>query len=180
MVLFLFQMVFMDTALTIVTGSVQSAGSTSRFASPLSFMGAITYPLFAHWAWGGGWLYKLGANFGLGAWLLLTLPDPGLCTRSAALLLSRSRMIIGPRIGKYNRDGSPNAIPGHDIVIVLTGCFILAFGWFGFNPGSTLARLGTALAHQLCCREYDAGRMLPALLVQFSTCGSGTASLMLR
>src|SRR5213078_1220946 len=48
-------------------------------------------------------------------------------------------MIIGPRIGKYNRDGSPNAIPGHDITMVLLGCFILAFGWFGFNPGSTLA-----------------------------------------
>src|SRR5207244_6846383 len=51
-------------------------------------------------------------------------------------------MIIGPRIGKYNRDGSPNPIPGHDITMVLTGCFILAFGWFGFNPGSTLGASG--------------------------------------
>jgi len=51
-------------------------------------------------------------------------------------------MILGPRIGKFNRDGTPNAIPGHDLVIVLTGCFILAFGWFGFNPGSTLGASG--------------------------------------
>src|SRR5437660_11758847 len=51
-------------------------------------------------------------------------------------------MILGPRIGKYTRDGKPNAIPGHDMVLVLTGCFILAFGWFGFNPGSTLAASG--------------------------------------
>ena len=51
-------------------------------------------------------------------------------------------MIVGPRIGKYNRDGKPNAIIGHDIVIVLTGCFILAFGWFGFNPGCTLGASG--------------------------------------
>src|SRR5207244_3991198 len=51
-------------------------------------------------------------------------------------------MIVGPRIGKYNRDGSPNAMPGHDITMVLLGCFILAFGWFGFNPGSTLGASG--------------------------------------
>jgi len=67
-------------------------------------------------------------------------------------------MIIGPRIGKYNRDGSSNAMPGHDIVIVLTGCFILAFGWFGFNPGSTLGASG-ALAHQHDRGRHNVGRV---------------------
>ena len=67
-----------------------------------------------------------------------TSPVPAWCTRSAASRRWRCRMIIGPRIGKFTREGKPNAMPGHDMVIVLTGCFILAFGWFGFNPGSTL------------------------------------------
>jgi Amt family ammonium transporter len=112
MVIFLFQMVFMDTALTIVTGSAAERWKYAVFIVSSFIMGAFTYPLFANWAWGGG---------------------------ITALALS---IIIGPRLGKYTRTGKSNAIIGHDIVIVLTGCFILAFGWFGFNPGSTLGASG--------------------------------------
>jgi ammonium transporter, Amt family len=141
MVLFLFQMVFMDTALTIVTGSAAERWKYVAFAVSSVFMGALTYPLFANWAWGGGWLSQLGANFGLGHGYC-DFAGSGVVHAVGGLTALALSIILGPRIGKYTRDGKPNAIPGHDIVLVLTGCFILAFGWFGFNPGSTLAASG--------------------------------------
>jgi Amt family ammonium transporter len=141
MVLFLFQMVFMDTALTIVTGSCAERWKYVAFAVSSVVLGAITYPLFANWAWGGGWLSKLGSNFGLGAGYA-DFAGSGVVHSVGGLTALAGALIVGPRIGKYNRDGSSNAIPGHDLMIVLTGCFILAFGWFGFNPGSTLGASG--------------------------------------
>jgi Amt family ammonium transporter len=141
MVIFLFQMVFMDTALTIVTGAAAERWKYVAFAVSSVFMGAITYPLFANWAWGGGWLSQLGVNYGLGHGYA-DFAGSGVVHAVGGLTALALAMIIGPRIGKYNRNGSSNAIPGHDIMIVLTGCFILAFGWFGFNPGSTLGASG--------------------------------------
>jgi ammonium transporter, Amt family len=141
MVLFLFQMVFMDTALTIVTGGCAERWRYAAFAISSVFMGALTYPLYANWAWGGGWLSQLGANFGLGHGYC-DFAGSGVVHAVGGLTALAVSMIIGPRIGKFKRDGKPVAMPGHDIVIVLTGCFILAFGWFGFNPGSTLAASG--------------------------------------
>jgi len=141
MVLFLFQMVFMDTALTIVTGSAAERWKYAAFLVSSFVMGAFTYPLFANWAWGGGWLANLGANFGLGKGYC-DFAGSGVVHAVGGLTALALSMIIGPRIGKYTRKGVPNAIIGHDIVLVLTGCFILAFGWFGFNPGSTLGASG--------------------------------------
>ena len=141
MVLFLFQMVFMDTALTIVTGAAAERWKYIAFAISSLLMGALTYPLFANWAWGGGWLSQLGTNFGLGHGYA-DFAGSGVVHAVGGITALALSMLLGPRIGKYNRDGSPNAIPGHDIVLVLAGCFILAFGWFGFNPGSTLAASG--------------------------------------
>lgn len=141
MVIFLFQMVFMDTALTIVTGSAAERWKFSAFAISSVVMGALTYPLFANWAWGGGWLSQLGVNFGLGHGYA-DFAGSGVVHAVGGVSALAMAIIIGPRLGKYNRDGSPNAVPGHDIVIVLIGCFILAFGWFGFNPGSTLGASG--------------------------------------
>ncbi|HZT71614.1 MAG TPA: ammonium transporter [Terriglobia bacterium] len=141
MVLFLFQMVFMDTAATIVTGACAERWKFAAFALSSVFLAAITYPLFANWAWGGGWLSALGTNYGLGHGYC-DFAGSGVVHAVGGLSALAVSLIIGPRIGKYNRDGSSNAIPGHDIVIVLAGCFILAFGWFGFNPGSTLGASG--------------------------------------
>src|SRR5713226_7516307 len=141
MVLFLFQMVFMDTAATIVTGAAAERWKFAAFAASSMFLAAITYPVFANWAWGGGWLSQLGANFGLGHGYC-DFAGSGVVHAVGGLTALAVSMIVGPRIGKFNRSGTPNAMPGHDIVIVLTGCFILAFGWFGFNPGSTLAASG--------------------------------------
>ena len=141
MVLFLFQMVFMDTALTIVTGAAAERWKYAAFLASSFLMGAFTYPLFANWAWGGGWLATLGSNFGLGHGYS-DFAGSGVVHAVGGLTGLALSMIAGPRIGKYTRDGKPNAIPGHDMVLVLTGCFILAFGWFGFNPGSTLGASG--------------------------------------
>jgi len=141
MVLFLFQMVFMDTATTIVTGAAAERWKFAAFAISTFFLGAITYPLFGNWAWGGGWLSQLGANFKLGHGYC-DFAGSGVVHSVGGLTALAVAMIIGARIGKYNRDGSPNPIPGHDITMVLLGCFILAFGWFGFNPGSTLGASG--------------------------------------
>jgi ammonium transporter, Amt family len=137
MVLFLFQMVFMDTALTIVTGACAERWKFLAFCVSSSIMGAITYPLYGNWAWGGGWLSQLGANNQLGHGYC-DFAGSGVVHAVGGLTALAVCLIVGPRIGKYNRDGSSNPIIGHDISAVLIGCFILAFGWFGFNPGSTL------------------------------------------
>jgi Amt family ammonium transporter len=142
MVVFLFQMVFMDTALTIVTGSAAERWKFSAFIVSSFLMGAFTYPVFANWAWGGGWLANLGVNFGLGKGYV-DFAGSGVVHAVGGLSALALAIIIGPRVGKFTREGRPNAIPGHDIVLVLTGCFILAFGWFGFNSGSTLGASGS-------------------------------------
>ena len=141
MVVFLFQMVFMDTALTIVTGSAAERWKFAAFIASSFVLGAFTYPLFANWCWGGGWLANLGTNFSLGHGYA-DFAGSGVVHSVGGMTALALALIVGPRLGKYTRTGKPNAIIGHDIVIVLTGCFILAFGWFGFNPGSTLGASG--------------------------------------
>jgi Amt family ammonium transporter len=141
MVIFLFQMVFMDTTTTIVTGTCCERWKYSAFMVSTMFLGAFTYPIFANWAWGGGWLSTLGTNFGLGHGYA-DFAGSGVVHSVGGITALAVSLILGPRIGKFTRDGKANAIPGHDIMWVLCGCFILAFGWFGFNPGSTLAMSG--------------------------------------
>ena len=141
MVMFLFQMVFMDTAATIVTGAAAERWKFAAFAISSVLLAAITYPLYGNWAWGGGWLSQLGANYSLGHGYC-DFAGSGVVHAVGGMSALAVSMIIGARIGKYNRDGTPNPMPGHDITMVLLGCFILAFGWFGFNPGSTLGASG--------------------------------------
>jgi len=141
MVLFLFQMVFMDTALTIVTGTVAERWKYAAFVVSSFVMGAFIYPLFANWAWGGGWLATLGSSYGLGHGYA-DFAGSGVVHSVGGITALAMGILIGPRLGKFTRDGKPLAMPGHDLLIVLTGCFILAFGWFGFNPGSTLGASG--------------------------------------
>ncbi len=137
MVIFLFEMVFMDTALTIVTGACAERWKFAAFCVSSVLMGAFTYPLYGNWAWGGGWLAQMGTNLGLGKGYC-DFAGSGVVHAVGGLTALAVALVVGPRIGKFNRDGSANAIIGHDISAVLIGCFILAFGWFGFNPGSTL------------------------------------------
>jgi Amt family ammonium transporter len=136
--LFLFQMVFMDTAATIPTGAMAERWKFSSFIIYGFFISMISYPLFANWVWGGGWLSQLGKNFGLGHGHV-DFAGSSVVHMVGGVTALAGAMVLGPRIGKFNKDGTPNAIPGHNIPMAILGCFILAFGWFGFNPGSTLA-----------------------------------------
>ncbi len=139
--MFLFQMVFMDTAVTIVTGSMCERWKFSSFIVYCFFMSCVLYPIFGHWAWGGGWLSQLGATHGIGCGYV-DFAGSGVVHAVGGLCALAGAMVLGPRIGKYNKDGSANAFAGHDLPIAILGVIILGFGWFGFNPGSTFGASG--------------------------------------
>jgi Amt family ammonium transporter len=136
--LFLFQMVFMDTAATIPTGAMAERWKFSAFVIFGFFMAMFVYPIFANWVWGAGWLSALGANFGLGHGHV-DFAGSSVVHMVGGVAALAGAIILGPRIGKFDKNGNPVAIPGHHIPMAIIGTFILAFGWFGFNPGSTLA-----------------------------------------
>lgn len=138
---FLFQMVFMDTAATIPTGSMAERLKFVGFVVMGLWVSMFIYPLVAGWIWGGGWLQNLGriAGFGNGA---VDFAGSGPVHMIGGCVGLAGAMVLGPRIGKFNKDGSANSIPGHNITIGVLGTIILFFGWFGFNPGSSLGFLG--------------------------------------
>jgi ammonium transporter, Amt family len=135
--LILFEVVFMETAGYIIVGAICERITFWGFVLCELFIGALLYPMFGCWVWGGGWLSQLGAtmNWGHGyvdfAGSTVVHAVGGFCAMALAV-------ILGPRLGKYGPDGKPRAFPAHNIVFVVTGTFILLFGWMGFNPGSTL------------------------------------------
>lgn len=134
---FLFQMVFMDTALTIPTGSMAERWKLSAFVIYAFVASGVIYPLFGCWAWGGGWLSTLGkyAHLGHG---YVDFAGSGVVHLTGGVMALTGAWVLGPRIGKFVK-GQAQAIPGHNVPMAILGCFILAFGWFGFNAGSTLA-----------------------------------------
>jgi ammonium transporter, Amt family len=136
--LFLFQMVFMDTTATIPTGAMAERWKYSSFVIYGLLVGSIIYPIYGNWVWGGGWLAMLGQNFGIGHGHV-DFAGSSVVHLTGGVLALVGGWMIGPRIGKFRKDGTPNPIPAHSIPMAIIGTFILAFGWFGFNPGSTLA-----------------------------------------
>lgn len=136
--IFFFQLVFMDTAATIPTGAMAERWKFLSFVIYGFFMAMILYPFFGNWVWGGGWLASLGKNLGLGHGYI-DFAGSSVVHAVGGLTGLAGAIVLGPRIGKYNKDGTPNAIPGHHLPMAILGTFILLFGWFGFNPGSTLA-----------------------------------------
>jgi Amt family ammonium transporter len=133
---FFFMMVFMDTTATIPTGTMAERWSWKNFCL-YGLWVALPYCLFANWVWGGGWLAQAGKNWSLGHGAV-DFAGSGVVHAMGGVIALAGGLAIGPRIGKYVK-GKPHAMPGHNIPMVVTGTFILAFGWFGFNPGSTLA-----------------------------------------
>ena len=132
--LWLFQMVFAATAATIVSGAMGERTKITSYMAYSFFISAIIYPIYGHWVWGGGWLSTL--PFGVGA---RDFAGSGVVHAVGGLVALVGAWMVGPRLGKFNKDGSANTIPGHNVAYVVLGTFILFFGWFGFNPGSTLA-----------------------------------------
>jgi Amt family ammonium transporter len=127
---FFFQLVFAGTAATIVSGAVAERIKFGSFYIFSFLMVGLIYPIVGHWIWGGGWLAKLGmfdfagstVVHSVGGWAALT-----------------GAMVLGPRLGKYSKDGKVLPLPGHSLALATIGVFVLWFGWFGFNPGSTMA-----------------------------------------
>lgn len=135
---FFFQLVFAGTAATIVSGAV---GGRIKYLSFILFsflLVGLVYPITGHWIWGGGWLAKKGfwdfagstVVHSVGGWAALA-----------------GAIILGPRFGKFGSDGKINPIPGHNMSVAMIGCFVLYLGWFGFNPGSTMAAEPRLISH---------------------------------
>lgn len=136
--LFLFQMVFMDTAATIPTGAMAERVKFLAVVISTLFISMFLYPIFGNWVWGGGWLAQLGAKFGLGHGAA-DFAGSAVVHMMGGMAALAGAIVLGPRIGKFKKDGTPVAIPGHNIPLAVLGTIILFFGWFGFNPGSTLS-----------------------------------------
>ncbi|MFW5986376.1 MAG: ammonium transporter [Halanaerobiales bacterium] len=131
----IFQAVFAATAATIVSGAMAERTNFSGYLIYSVVISGFIYPVVGHWIWGGGWLSGMVDFAGstvvhsVGGWAALA-----------------GAIVLGPRIGKYNKDGSANALPGHNLLMAALGVFILWFGWFGFNPGSTVAGTDLSIA----------------------------------
>jgi Amt family ammonium transporter len=137
MAIFFFMMVFMDTTATIPTGAMAERWAWKNFFL-YGLWVALPYCIYANWVWGGGWLAQGGINWGLGHGAV-DFAGSGVVHGMGGIIALAGALVIGPRIGKYDSKGKPQALPGHDVPMVVLGTFILAFGWFGFNPGSTLS-----------------------------------------
>ena len=129
----IFQTVFCATAATIVSGSMAERTKFSAYCIYSMIISAVIYPISGHWIWGGGWLAELGFHDFAGSTAVHMVGGVAAFVGAA---------ILGPRIGKYTKDGKARAIPGHSLTLGALGCFILWFCWFGFNGGSTVALSG--------------------------------------
>ena len=134
---FFFQLVFAGTAATIVSGAVAERVQFRAFIVFSFVLVALIYPVVGHWIWGGGWLAKFGMFDFAGSTVVHSV---GGWAALAGIL------VLGPRMGKYGRDGRVTPIPGHNMTAATIGTFVLWFGWFGFNPGSTMAADWNAIA----------------------------------
>ena len=129
----IFQTVFCATAATIVSGAMAERTKFSAYLLYSLIISAVIYPISGHWIWGGGWLSQLGFHDFAGSTAVHMVGGV------AALVGAK---ILGPRIGKYDKNGRVRAIPGHNLTLGALGVFILWFCWFGFNGGSTLSMTG--------------------------------------
>ncbi len=147
----IFQTMFCATAATIVSGAMAERTKFSTYIVISIIISVLIYPIEGHWAWGGGWLSQMGFHDFAGSAVVHT------CGGSIALA---GAMVLGPRIGKYAKNGRSLAIPGHNLALGALGVFILWMGWFGFNPGSQLAAEGTvnatAISHVFCTTNMAA------------------------
>ncbi|MEX2111881.1 MAG: ammonium transporter [Pirellulales bacterium] len=169
---FFFQLVFAATAATIVSGAM---AERTRFASYMAysvFISTLIYPISGHWIWGGGWLADRGfwdfagstVVHSVGGWLALV-----------------GAFVLGPRIGKYDSSGKAKAIPGHNLVYVTLGVFILWLGWFGFNPGSTMAADAVSIAHiTVTTNSAAAAGAIAAIFVARAMFGKWEATMALN
>lgn len=172
----IFQTVFAGTAATIVSGAMAERTKFTGYLAYSFFICAFIYPIFGSWAWGGlldggGWLENMGFQdfagstvvHSIGGWLALA-----------------GAIVLGPRIGKYSPDGKPRAIPGHNIALGALGVFILWFGWFGFNPGSTTFGDGNLGRIAVTTNLAAAGGAITAMLTAWAVLKKPDGSMALN
>ncbi len=138
MAFFLYMVAFMDTTAIIPTGSMAERWKFKSFIVWGLFCGAIYYPLFGAWTWGGGWLGKLGNSLEWGNGYV-DFAGSGVVHAMGGAAALAGAIVLGPRLGKFTKEGKPRALPGRHIPMAMFGTFILLFGWFGFNAASTFA-----------------------------------------
>ena len=143
--LFVFQTVFMSITATVPTGAMAERWNFKNFMLYGFWVGMIGYAVFGNWVWGGGWLSQLGAFAGLGHGHV-DFAGSSVAHMTGGVIAAVGASVLGPRLGKFNPDGTARAIPGHNLPYAILGTFILAFGWFGFNPGSTMAGMDEHIA----------------------------------
>jgi Amt family ammonium transporter len=166
-----FQMVFAATAATIVSGAMAERTKLIGYLFYSVLISGLLYPITGHWIWGGGWLGSMGMRdfagstvvHSVGAWAALA-----------------GAIMVGPRLGKYTKDGRANAIPGHNLVLAALGVFILWFGWYGFNPGSTLAQVEGVAYIAVTTTLAAAAGAVAALVVSWITYGKPDVSMALN
>jgi Amt family ammonium transporter len=135
---FFFQLVFCGTAATIVSGAVAERIKFPSFIVFSFILCTLVYPVTGHWIWGGGWLASIG---------MLDFAGSSVVHSVGGWAALAGVLVLGPRIGKYKPDGAAKPIYGHNMSLATLGVFVLWFGWFGFNPGSTMAVNAGAIAH---------------------------------
>ena len=169
---FLFQTMFAATAATIVSGAVAERMKFTAYLVYSAVISALIYPISGHWHWGGGWIYEMGFIDFAGSTIVHAVG--GFAGLAAAL-------VLGPRIGKFNKDGSANIIPGHSLTLAATGVFILWFGWFGFNGGSTLSGMSPGIAYVMVTTILAASAaVMSALLVNWWKTGKPSTEMALN
>jgi Amt family ammonium transporter len=169
---FYFQLVFCGTAATIVSGAVAERIRFPTFIVFSVMICAVLYPLTGHWIWGGGWLASLGMVDFAGSTVVHSV---GGWAGLAGVL------VLGPRIGRYRSDGSARPMYGHNMSLATLGVFVLWFGWFGFNPGSTMALNGPAIAHiALTTNSAAAASTLTATAAAWLLLGKPDLSMILN
>jgi ammonium transporter, Amt family len=175
---FFFQLVFMDATATIPTGAMAERWKFSSFVVWGLFASTILYPVYGNWVWGGGWLSQLGAQgpkWGHGA---VDFAGSGVVHAMGGVAAFWGAKILGPRIGKYADDGTPNAIPGHHIPMAFMGVFVLLVGWMGFNGASTFAgtdlRLTVVIVNTILAAAFGC---LSAMFIAWKRFGKPDASL---
>lgn len=169
---FLFQTMFAATAATIVSGAVAERMKFTSYLVYSVVISGIIYPISGHWHWGGGWVAELGFIDFAGSTIVHAVG--GFAGLAAA-------MVLGPRIGKFNKDGTSNVIPGHSLTLAALGVFILWFGWFGFNGGSTLSGMSPGIAFVMVTTVLAAAAaVISALFVNWFKTGRPSTEMALN
>ena len=168
---FVFQVMLADTASTIPTGAMAERWKFKAFLIYGFVASMLIYPVYGCWAWGNGWLADLGVMFGMGSGLV-DLAGSSVVHLTGGLMALAGSMSLGPRIGKFAKNGSVNAIPGHNVPMVILGTLVLAFGWFGLNAGRASEAMDLRIGSIATCTLLATGAgCLSSMLVMWVSYG---------